>query len=103
MKTWLIAFGLLLLPGLTMAQCGVEVQQDGSTVPYQPSSPTIRITILRDGKPFVGAKVYISEYMDGEHPVSSVSAGDDGVAALPKLTPGHHYHVLAPGISETHG
>lgn len=102
MKTLVIVFACLLLPGLAAGRCGVEVinAQGAPVITPQLSSPTARITVSRDGKPLVGAKVDIYEYMAEKHPLFSVTTPDNGVVALPNLMPGHFYHIVAVGVPE---
>jgi hypothetical protein len=102
MKTLAVAFAWLLLPGLAVGQCGVTVlnAQGAPVITFQLSSPAALITVSRDGKPLTGAKVDIYEYNAEKHPLFSVTTPDNGVVALPKLTPGHFYHLVAVGVPE---
>lgn len=96
MKTLVIAFACLLLPGLTLGQCGLEVQAPGG-VTFQPSSPNVRVTVMLSGRPAPGARINVYEWGAENHAEFSVSTGADGIGTLPALTPGIYYHVVAVG------
>jgi hypothetical protein len=89
MKLIAIAAACMLLPRLAIGACETVEQ-----VSYQPSSPRIRITALVDGKMEGGTRVDVFPSPLGPPAQVSITADDDGIAAIPPLAPGY-YEITA--------
>ena len=94
MKICTIAVGCLLLARLAPAEC-VVVEPT-----FQPSSQKVRITTLLDGKPLRDARLVFFTTPE-QQPRLSLSTDGRGVAATPRLLPGH-YLVVATSPGNLH-
>jgi hypothetical protein len=94
MKIFTIAAGCLLLARLASAECVVVEPV------FLPSSQRVRITALLDGKPLRDAKLVFFTTPE-QQPRLSLSTDGRGVAATPRLLPGH-YLVVATSPGNLH-